>query len=110
MVMYGTNDAGLQTATQNIITKNQSTSIGTKSFVQLMTQVGLVILNPIITLLFAAALIYFMFGVFNYVRNAGSDSERAAGVQQMIWGVTGMFIMMAAFALVTIIKSTLGVS
>lgn len=104
--------AGLQNAVQGVQNVNQGRTLGGggPDVVTLMGHIGLQILNPLIEILFAAALIIFLFGVLNYVRGAGDDRARGDGTRQMLWGLVGMFVMMAAFAIVTLIQGTLGVN
>jgi hypothetical protein len=66
------------------------------------------ILNPIIVLLFALALLYFLHGVYKAVKGSSSEEERRLGQQNIIWGLVGMFIMISAFGLVNLICGTIG--
>lgn len=66
------------------------------------------ILNPIITLLFAAALLYFLWGVFQMIRGGDSEDARALGREHMIWGVVGLFIMVAVYGILNIVCNTIG--
>ncbi len=66
------------------------------------------IVNPFIVLLFAVALVYFLFGVFKFLSNSDSSDEREKGKQHMLWGIVGMFIMMAVFTIMHILANTLG--
>ena len=66
------------------------------------------VFNPIISLLFGVALIVFLWGVAEYFWQAGSEAARQKGSQHMIYGVLGMFIMFAAFAILRIIAGTIG--
>lgn len=67
------------------------------------------ITNPLITLMFAAALVYFLYGMFEFLMNAEDAEARETGKQHMLWGVVGMFIMLAAFAILHLIERTLGI-
>lgn len=69
-----------------------------------------VILNPAITALFAFALVFFLWGVFQYVWLEDSDHAREQGRKHMFWGIIGMFIMFSVFALMRLIAGTLGVN
>ena len=68
------------------------------------------IVNPLIILMFAAGLVYFLYGVFQFIVHADDSEERAVGKSHMLWGVFGMFIMFAVFALLHIIQNTIGVT
>ncbi|MBU3969079.1 hypothetical protein KJ991_02635 [Patescibacteria group bacterium] len=75
----------------------------------LLNKISDQIINPIILLLFVLALLYFIWGVTQYVIKADSDEQREQGKQHMIWGVVGMFIMVAVYGIIEIIKNTIGV-
>ncbi|TSD03383.1 MAG: Uncharacterized protein Athens071416_64 [Parcubacteria group bacterium Athens0714_16] len=74
----------------------------------LLNKISDQIINPIILLLFVFALIYFIWGVTQYVIKADSDEQREQGKQHMIWGIVGMFIMFAVYGIIGIIKNTIG--
>jgi hypothetical protein len=66
------------------------------------------IVNPLIYLLVGLAIIYFLYGVFNFVRNADDPTKRAEGASHILWGIIGIAIMFSVFALVHVIKNTIG--
>ena len=68
------------------------------------------ILNPAIGLIFALAFVYFMWGVFTMIKNADNETERATGRQNMIWGIVGMFIMVAVYGIIGVIIGTFGLT
>jgi len=70
-----------------------------------------VIINPIIALFFAAGLLVFIWGVVEFLAGMNGVGEGAQnGKRHMIWGLVGMFIMVAAFAILKIIASSLNVN
>jgi len=69
-----------------------------------------VILFPIILLLTAVALLVFMYGCFLYIVNAANPSAREDGRKHILWGIVGLFIMLAAFAILSIAANTFGLS
>ena len=73
-------------------------------------KINTVILNPIIMLLFAWAVLVFLYGVFEYVKDSGSEDARATGSRHMLSGVFGIFIMLSVFAIINIILNSIGVS
>jgi len=66
------------------------------------------IVNPIIGFFFALALVFFLWGIVEYFWNTDNESARAKGKNHMMWGIIGMFIMFAVFAIMRIIVNTLG--
>jgi len=76
----------------------------------LLNQIITVILNPIIILMFGIALVYFLYGVFEFVRNADDPSAREKGGQSILYGLIGMFIMMAVFSIMNVALGTFGIT
>lgn len=76
----------------------------------LVKRVNQYILNPFIGLLFAVALAYFIYGVFEFLANADSEDARTTGKSHMLWGIIGMFIMMGVFGIMQIVINTLGIT
>lgn len=67
-----------------------------KGFIQKLAEV---ILNPTITLLFAVAILFFVWGLVDYIRHSDNESKRKEGAQHMLWGIIGLFIMISASAI-----------
>ncbi len=70
------------------------------------------VINPIIALIFATGLMVFVWGVVQFMigLSGGEGGESVQdGKKHMLWGLIGMFIMVAAFAFVKIIARTLSV-
>ncbi len=65
------------------------------------------IVNPLLTLIFVLALVYFLWGVFTFIRNAEDGEKRKEGAQHILWGVVGMFIMVSAYGIINLIAATL---
>lgn len=66
-------------------------------------------LFPIIGFMFALALLYFLWGAYEFVANAESDTARDTGKTHMLWGVVGMLVMLSAYAILSIAAGTVGV-
>lgn len=71
-----------------------------------MQKINDAILTPIIVLLFALAVVYFLFGVAKFVRNQDNETELEAGKQHMVWGVVGISIMVAVYGILNLIQSS----
>ena len=78
------------------------------SVVTLMRSVDRVILNPLITLLFALALVYFIYGLVQYLLSPDNEEVRKTSKSHMLWGIVGMFIMVSVFGIMTMILNTVG--
>jgi TRAP-type C4-dicarboxylate transport system permease small subunit len=66
------------------------------------------IINPIIILLFAVAIVVFLYGVFEYAKNADNQESRATGSRHILFGLIGLFIMVSVFGIINIIVNTIG--
>jgi len=72
-------------------------------FISTLTRV---IVNPIIQLMFAAALAVFLWGVFEYVKDANAPDKRQQGLRHIIWGIVGLVIMVSVFGIINIATGT----
>jgi len=67
------------------------------------------IINPLLALIFAAGLLVFVWGVVEFMWGMSTEAgKKDEGKQHMLWGLVGMFVMVAAYAIIKIIASTLG--
>ncbi|MCR4334230.1 MAG: hypothetical protein NUV47_00670 [Patescibacteria group bacterium] len=76
---------------------------------QVLTKIADYIVNPAIGLMFALALIFFLYGVFEYFVKSNDPTARVTGSQHILWGLVGMVIMFGAYGIINIIKGTIGV-
>ena len=76
----------------------------------LVGRIVIEIINPIIGVIFAAALVYFLWGLLMFVMNAGNESKREEYKQHMLWGLIGLVVMISAYALIEIGLRTFGVT
>lgn len=66
------------------------------------------ILFPLIALMMALAFLFFLYGAFEYVRNAANEAGRETGRRHLMYGVIGMMVMLSALALLKIAAGTFG--
>jgi len=64
------------------------------------------ILNPLIVLIIALALIYFLWGMANFILHADDEQARSKGKQVMVWGIIALFVMVSVWTLVKILQNT----
>jgi len=67
-----------------------------------------IVVNPAIQVLFAAAVVYFVWGVFTYIRRSGDSDARVDGANHILWSTVGLFIMISVWGIIAIIKTSLG--
>ena len=96
---------------QNLIEKAYAadtlngTAISTNTLIQNILSY---IVNPIITLMVAVAVVVFLWGVFEFVKNAESSEERKKGGMHMFFGALGLFIMATAYGILNLILGSIG--
>jgi hypothetical protein len=68
-----------------------------------------VIINPIIVLMFSLALLFFLYGVFEFLSNQENEQKITDGKQHMLYGIIGLTIMMGVFTIMRSILNTLNI-
>lgn len=66
------------------------------------------VIDPVVRLLFAAAIFYFVWGVFKYIQNAADADARLAGGRHILWSTVGIFIMISVWGIIAVLKRTIG--
>lgn len=66
------------------------------------------ILYPLIYLLMGVALLMFLYGCFEYIKNSDNPSARTVGQRHIIFGLLGLLVMVSALAILTIAANTFG--
>jgi hypothetical protein len=79
------------------------------SIKELMFRVSFYIINPLIIFGFVVALVYFIWGVLDFLRKRELGSDKAAdGKSHMLYGTIGMIIMVSAFAIMRVLADIVG--
>jgi len=77
---------------------------------EFLNKINEFILNPIIALAFAIALLVFFWGIFQFINSETADTKRDEGKRKIFYGLFGMFIMVSAFGLIRLILGTFGIT
>ena len=75
--------------------------------IQVIENIKVYIISPIIGLMFAVALAYFLFGLYEFVAGADNEDRVKQGRQHIFWGLIGMFIMVSAFGIMNLLCTTI---
>ncbi len=67
------------------------------------------IVNPIILLLAAGAFVVFIWGVFQFIREAGDEGKRAEGKQAILWGLIGLVVIFGAYGIINVALDTFSI-
>ena len=78
-------------------------------FQDLLSYVSCIISGSVIPLIFALAMVMFIWGVVQYVINNDEEAKREKGKQFMIWGIIGLTVMIGVWGLVKIVGTTFGI-
>lgn len=68
------------------------------------------IVNPIIAFFMAAATVVFIWGVVEMIMGAENEEARTIGKRHIVWGLLGLFIMIAAGAIISTLCLFFGLS
>ena len=68
------------------------------------------IVNLLEPVVYGLALIYFVWGIGQFILNSGEQKARDEGKQKMIWGVVAMFVIFSIMGILRFISGTVGVS
>lgn len=64
------------------------------------------IVNSIIILLSGLAVLYFVWGMVTFISKSGDEKERTEGKQKMIWGLIALFVIVAMWGIVAVLRDT----
>lgn len=76
---------------------------------ELLRKLAKVIINPIISVAFAVALVTFLVGIIEFISDGEKSDGRQKGRDHILWGLIGMGIMFASFALLRLVTGTFGI-
>ena len=63
------------------------------------------ILEPLIMLIFALGVGYFLFGVMKFVLNQDNEEAQEEGKKHMLWGIVGIAIMASVWGILALVNS-----
>lgn len=65
------------------------------------------VINQIIPMLLALAVLVFLWGIVKFIANAGDPEARGAGVRHMVGGMIGLFVMVAFWGIIGYVQESL---
>ena len=68
------------------------------------------VLDNVVIVIVALAIVMFMYGLISYIINSGNEEKRKEGINYIIAGVVGLFIMVSVWGLVQVLSDTFGVN
>jgi hypothetical protein len=75
----------------------------------LVDRINDVILFPLIALMAALAFLVFLYGAFEFVKNAENDGARETGRMHLLYGTIGLLVMLSAYAILSVAAGSFGI-
>ena len=72
-------------------------------------KVDTMIINPLIYFLFALAVVFFLYGVLEFIFNQENEEKKTTGKSHMLWGIVEITIMLSVWTILNMILSTLNI-
>ena len=82
---------------------------GNPKFQDLLCYITRIINDSVIPLIFALAVVMFIWGVVQFVINSSEEAKKEKGRQFMIWGIIALTVMVSVWGLVAILGKTFSV-
>ncbi len=86
----------------------QCSQIRFESLLDVLIWIKCIISAAILPLLFTLAFLFFLWGVFVYIRDANDVKKREESKQFIYWGIIGLTVMVGVWGIVRIVTSTFG--
>lgn len=67
-------------------------------------------INRLLPIFFALAILYFFWGLLQYIRAAGDADKAKEGRSHMIWGIVALTVMVSVYGLISWLQSTVGLT
>jgi tellurite resistance protein TehA-like permease len=74
----------------------------------LLTEAKRIVIDVLIPLAFALAMLFFFWGLAKYIRSTGTEKEEGRNI--MVWGVVALFVMSSVWGLVRFIQGNLAIT
>lgn len=79
------------------------------SIEQLLGRLNAHIINPFILLLFAVALVVFVWGIVEFLASEEGGEARERGKRNLGYGIIGLLIMVSVYGIINVVLNTIGV-
>ena len=76
---------------------------------QFLARVVEQIVNPIILLLVAGAFVTFLWGVYEFIKDAGDAKAQETGKRAIYWGLIGLVVMFGAYGIINVALRTFNI-
>ncbi len=66
-------------------------------------------LNQVITIVFGLAVLFFFWGIGQFVLHSGDEKTRTEGKKKIMWGVIALFVMVSIWGIIGFIGNIFGI-
>lgn len=79
-----------------------------KSFSSITELINILIgiMNQMVSIVAALALMFFFWGLANFILHSGDEAKRSEGKNIMVWGIVALFVMVSVWGLVKVLQNT----
>jgi hypothetical protein len=92
----------------NASSLNTCSDIRFTSLVDILIWLKCIIAAAIIPLIFSLAFVFFLWGMFQYIRNADNQAKREESKRFIYYGIIGLTVMVGVWGIVRIVSDTFG--
>lgn len=72
----------------------------------LIADIVRLIIQPLIYLIMAVALVYFIWGAAEFILKADEPEARKKGKAHLLWGIIGFFVMVSILSILSVLAKT----
>ena len=83
-----------------------ATKVAYASLDSFLGKVSTEIINPLIIFMFGLAIVFFLYGVLEFILNQENEEAKTNGKSHMIWRIIGLTIMMGVWVIMGMIVKT----
>lgn len=76
--------------------------------IDIVTDIGTLV-NTLVPIAFAAAVLFFIWGLATFILASGDEEAKAAGKNRMIYGILALFVIAAIWGIVAFLGGLVGV-
>lgn len=86
------------------------TNAGFTSLTGIINWVTCTLINAVVPMLFALAIVGFIWGIIKYFLNPDNEEKKKQGKTFMLWGLIALFVMTSMWGIVKIFSGTLDIN
>ncbi|MDQ3075716.1 MAG: hypothetical protein M3Q34_01135 [bacterium] len=80
------------------------------TFAGLLDYISCILGSSVMGVIFALAIVYFMWGVVQYTLYPDEEAKKEKGKSMMIWGIIALTVMFSVYGLIRVTRSTFGLT